>query len=271
MATSVKTKPIADSIDVQPVTITRVLHSEWIKMRTLRSSWAILMGSVFAMIAFGLLVAFNTRHLSAKLQANDLSKSAVMQGYYLCQLLVGTFGVIFVSGEYNTGQIKSTFSAVPKRLYILISKTLLLTGVILSLMAIACVIAFVSGQALIGHFRIGYSLFDTTSLRVVFGTALYLTLIGLLGSSIGWIVRNTPGALVTFFALLLVLPELLGVALGSFGKQIVQFFPANAGGAFLSIPPEPNSLKPWAGLIALLAWVVVALIIAAFALRKRDV
>ena len=34
-------------------------------------------------------------------------------GWHLAQLSIGVLGVLFISGEYSTGQIRSTFAAVP--------------------------------------------------------------------------------------------------------------------------------------------------------------
>ena len=55
--------------------------------------------------------------------------SATLQGYYLGQLLIGALGVLFVTGEYSTGMIRSTFAAVPKRLPVLWAKLVVFVAV----------------------------------------------------------------------------------------------------------------------------------------------
>jgi ABC-2 type transport system permease protein len=258
------------SVATEPVTLRRVLRSEWIKFRSLRSSWAVLTGAVLAMLVTGLIVAFNTRHLSGGLQANDIGPSATLQGYYLGQLLVGALGVLYVSGEFSTGMIRSTFAAVPTRLPVLLAKSLTFLLVSAITMIAVSVITFLAAQAFIGHFRPGLSLADPTALRVVIGTGAYLALIGLLGGAIGWIVRSTPGALVTYFALMLALPVIFSTLLGAWGQDVFKFLPSGAGGSFISAPPESGTLGPWAGLAVLCAWIVAALAIAAITLRRRD-
>ena len=254
----------------EPVTLRRVLSAELIKFRTLRSTLAVLGAAVAAMIVIGLLVAYNTRHVSANLQPDDLVPSSTMQGYYLGQLLIGALGVLFVSGEYSTGMIRSTFAAVPRRLPVLWAKLLVLLAILAVTMTAACLVAFLVAQALLGHYRTGYSLSDPGALRVVVGTGVYLTLVGLLGSAWGWIVRSTPGALVAYVATILVVPVLFGSALGNWGRHVAQYLPSNAGRSYVSSLSEAPSLAPWTGLAVLVAWVVLALAVAAVLLRRRD-
>jgi uncharacterized integral membrane protein len=253
----------------KPVTGRKVIAAEWVKFRTLRSSWAVLGAAVLGMLVIALLVAHNTRHL-AGLAPEDAAASGPLQGYFLGQLLIGALGVLFVTGEYSTGMIRSTFAAVPKRLPVLRAKLVVFTVVVGVSMIAASVVAFVIAQAYLGHYRTGYSLGDPGALRVAIGTGVYLTLVGLLGAAAGWIVRSTPGALVAYIATILVLPVLFGNVLGAWGRDVAQFFPGEAGGSFVSITRDNPSLSPWIGLAVMVAWVVVGFGVAAVLLRRRD-
>jgi ABC-type transport system involved in multi-copper enzyme maturation permease subunit len=255
----------------QPVTLRRVIRSEWIKFWTLRSTWAVLGAAVVGMLVLAVVVAYNTRHLTSNLQANDIAPSSTLQGYFLGELLIGALGVLFVSGEYSTGMIRSTLVAVPRRLPVLWAKLVVFVTITAVSMITVSIVAFVSAQALLSHYRTGFSLSDPGVLRVVIGTGVYLTLVGMIGAALGWIVRSTPGALVTYFAIVLVLPVLFGDALGNWGKEVAQFLPGQAGASFsTSIPDSSYSLSPWVGLLVLAGWVAVALAIAAGVLRRRD-
>lgn len=258
------------AVVTQPVTLRRVVTSEWLKFRSLRSSWAVLGGAVLGMIAISLIVANNTRHLGPNLQPDDIVASSTLQGYYLGQLLIGALGVLFVSGEFSTGMIRSTFAAVPTRLPVLWAKIIVFTVVTAVTMVVTSVVAFLAGQALISGSRTGFSLSDPGVLHVVLGTGIYLTLVGLLGGSLGWIVRSTPGALVAYFALVLVLPVVFGNVLGTWGKDVAKYLPSTAGGAYIRSLAEPDSLSPTVGLLVLAAWVVAGIAVAAVTLRRRD-
>jgi ABC-2 type transport system permease protein len=262
--------PVARRIQSQPVTVRRAIASEWIKFRTLRSTWAVLGVAVVAMVVLGLVVAYNTRHVSSNLQPNDIAPSSTLQGYYLGQLLIGALGVLFVSGEYSTGMIRSTLAAAPKRLPVLWAKLAVFVAVTATCMIVISFVAFLSAQGLLSHYRPGYSLGDPGVLRVVLGTGIYLTLIGVIGGILAWIVRSTPGALVAYVALILILPVLFGDLLGNWGKNVGKFLPGSAGSRFAESIPDGYSLTPWWGLAVMVAWVLIGLGVAAVLLRRRD-
>lgn len=268
MTTTVEWSRLPDE-EVKPVTQVRVITSEWVKFRTLRSSRWTVGVAVLGMVAIGLVVAYNTRHVAKNIQANDLAASGVLQGFYLAMYLIGVLGVLFVSGEYGTGMIRSTLTTVPRRLPVLWAKTLIVATVGFVSMTAASFVAFLAGQALISRYRVGHSLSEPGVLRVVIGTGLFLTLVGLLGSALGWIIRSTAGALATFFGLVVALPVLLTV-FGSAGRSIAQYSPLFAGSSFIQTVPEPGHLTPGTGLFVLIAWVVAATTVAAWRLLRKD-
>ena len=259
----------ASHVDSQPVSLARVVKAEWIKWRSLRSTWAVLGAAVVGMLAIGLVVGFNTRHLTGNQDANDLASSASLQGYYLGQLLIGALGVLFVSSEFSTGMIRSTFAAVPKRLPVLWAKLAVFFVITAVVMTTVTVITFLASQAVISQSRPGFSLSDPGVWRYVLGTSLYMVLAGVIGGMIAWMVRSTPGSLVSFFALIFVVPQLFTL-FGTAGKHIAQFFPSQAGEAFTVAQPDTPSLSPGAGVLVLCTWAVVATIAAAVTLRRRD-
>ena len=270
VAVAIETPPETERVASEPFSLATAVSSEWIKFRTLRSTLAVLGAAVVGMFGIALIVAYNTRHITPNIQADDHVASSTMQGYYLGQLLIGALGVLFVTGEYSTGMIRSTFAAVPTRIPVLWAKLIVFVVVTAVSMIAVCLVGFLAAQAVISNYRVGYSLTDPGVLRVVIGTGVYLTLIGVIGAMIGWIVRSTPGALVAYIAVILVLPILFGTVLGTWGKDIAQFMPSEAGGSFVRTIREPNTLTPWTGLAVLAGWAVVGVIVAMVELRRRD-
>jgi ABC-type transport system involved in multi-copper enzyme maturation permease subunit len=252
------------------VTFPRVVRSEWIKFRTLRSSWLTLFATVAALIVVGLLIGYHTGQEFAHLAPEDVAPSGVMQGYYLGQLLIGVLGVLFVSGEYTTGMIRSSLAAVPKRLPVLTAKAVVFAAVALVTLVPTAFVTFLGGQRILSHYGHGWSLSDPGVLRVVIGTGVYLALIGLLGGAFGWIVRSTPGAISTLIGLLLVVPTIFRVLPGAWVKTAFQYLPGQAGSAFASSLRASDALAPWTGLLVLVIWVVAALGVAAIVLKRRD-
>lgn len=154
-------RPLATNsmrVPSQPVTLKRATTSEWIKFRTLRSSWLILGAAVLAVIVFAIVIGLNTRHLNASLELSDKAPSGVLQGYNLAQLIVGALGVLLVSGEYGTGMIRSTFTTIPKRVPDLWAKLLVFVAIAVMTMTASSFAGFFVGQAVISSARHAYSL-----------------------------------------------------------------------------------------------------------------
>jgi ABC-type transport system involved in multi-copper enzyme maturation permease subunit len=222
------------------------------------------------MIAFGAIIAYNTRNPTGQ-DPEDIVASGPLQGYYLGQLLMGALGVLVVSGEYSSGMIRATLAAVPTRLPVLIGKTMVFLVVVGISMILASVAAFLVAQAVLSGHRPTATLSDGSTLRVVIGTGIYLTLVGLLGSAFAWIVRSTPGALVATFAVILVLPILFELVFPSWGTYIAAYLPTGAGQSFSTNLPQPHALSPWLGLAVMAAWATAAMTAAAAVLKRSDV
>ncbi|MCW2849978.1 MAG: transporter permease [Marmoricola sp.] len=266
--TTTSTAPVAGSVD-RPVTLPRVVVAEWLKFRTLRSTLIVLAAAMAGMVLFGAIIAHNTRN-PAGLDPEDVVASGPLQGYYLGQLLMAALGVLVVSGEYSTGMIRATLAAVPRRQPVLVAKALVFAVVVGVAMIAASIVAFLVAQAFLSGYRPTYSLADGSTLRVVIGTGIYLTLVGLLGSALAWIVRSTPGALVAVVGLILILPVLCELILPSWGTHIAAYLPTGAGASFSTSLRAPDALSPWAGLGVMVAWVALGLVAASVILRRRD-
>ncbi|MDX6243793.1 MAG: type transport system permease protein [Frankiales bacterium] len=254
----------------QGVSFPRVVKSEWIKFTSLRSSWLTLAGAVAAMVVIALVIGGNIGSKWSTLAPDDVAPSGVLRGYFLGQLLIGVLGVLFVSAEYSTGMIRSTLAAVPRRIPVVLAKALVFGGIALVAMTVASVTGFLGAQGLLSQSHHGVSLFDSGVLRVVVGTGAYLAMIGLLGAALGWIVRSTAGGIAGLVGFLIVVPVVLGVMPGTWGKNVVEYLPAGAGSAFTSSLHTTYMLSPGAGFAVLLAWVVGGLLVAATVVKRRD-
>jgi ABC-2 type transport system permease protein len=257
--------------DGAKVTFGRVLHSEWLKFRTLRSSWLTLGSAIAAMIIIGLVIGYTTSTGDwAGLEAEDRLASSPVQGFRLTQLIIGVLGVLFVTGEYATGMIRSTFAAVPRRLSVIGAKTAVFGVVALVAMTLASFAAFYAAQIFLAPDGHGSSLSNPGALRAVAGVGVYLMLIGMLGGALGWIVRSTAGAISALVAILLIVPLLIGFLPGSVSDNILKFMPSNAGESFLTSARAPDALAPWTGIGVLALWVVVTLTAGVLTVRRRD-
>jgi hypothetical protein len=83
-------------------------------------------------------------------------------------------------------------------------------------------------------------------------------------------VRNTGGAIAALFGLLLVLPLLAQALPNSLQHNVSKYLPMLAGTAGMNTTPGDDRLPPWTGLGIFALYVVVALGIGLYVLRRRD-
>jgi ABC-type transport system involved in multi-copper enzyme maturation permease subunit len=249
-----------------------VIASEWIKLRSLRSSWLTLAAAVIGMVGIGWLVSFETNshwsHMQADEQIGFDPVSRSLTGVYLAQLAIGVLGVLVITGEYATGMIRATLSAVPRRLPVLWAKLAVFASVTLLLMLVSSFAAFLVGQRLLGSH--GTTLSSPHALRAVVGVALYVTVVAVLAIGLGFIIRSTAGGIATLFGLLLVLPAIGHVLPTSWQQHVLPYLPSNAGGALYTLKPDPGTLAPWTGFGVMCLWALAAVIAAVVLLRRRD-
>jgi len=268
------TSPVADRVDVkvEPVTSVRVLRSEWIKMRSLRSTTLTLVAAVATMVGAGWIIGGVTNAYWSTLRPEELlTFSAIdrtLVGYNLAQLAIGVLGVLLVTGEYATGMIRATFGAVPRRLPVLWAKAALYAGVTFVLMLVAALVAFLGGQWFLGVH--GTNLSAHGALQGIVGVAGYLTLIGVFAVALGFILRSTAGGVATLFGLLMVLPGLGMLLPSSWQHHLLPYLPSNAGASMISTHATAGSLSASNSLLVLLAWVAAALVGAAVLVTQRD-
>ena len=264
----------AESPPVTRVTQPRVTRSEWTKLRSVRSTMWSLGVSLLLIIGIGILVCviFESRwpHLAPHERADFQPLRASLVGVNFAQLAIGVLGVLVITAEYSTGSIRSTMSAVPKRLPVLWSKVLVFGTVAFVVSLPAVFIVFFAGQAILAGQHINVAFSHPGVVRSLFGAALYITVMGLFGLGLGAIVRSTAGGISALAAIVFVLPPIIGLLPTSASNAIDPYLPSNAGGALWTIHPDPNTLAPWAGFGIFCAYAAAAIVVAAVLLVRRD-
>ena len=117
----------------------RVVRSEWIKLRTLRSTFWTLISAVVLVVGIASLVAFaipdrsvlvgrvsEAQRAAVEAQAANFATTAATAGLTFASLVIAVLGVLVISGEFSTGMIRSSFTAVPRRFPVFAAKTLVL-------------------------------------------------------------------------------------------------------------------------------------------------
>jgi ABC-2 type transport system permease protein len=273
-ATTVPTLPVHADRSGERVTLPRLIHSEWTKLWSLRSTrWSLFL-AFLSQAGLGPLIALiemsRWSHLSFqdRLTINPIDHS--LGGWHLAQLAIAILAVMTITGEYHTGMIRSSLLAAPKRLPVLWAKLIVFCSVTLVLMLIAAFIGFLGGQAIFTEHHVNVALSAPHALRTVVGAALFTTMTGALCIALGTIVRRTAGGIALFVGVFFVLPGLIEILPSDTANGIHPYLPNNAGGGIAQAIQDPHMFSPWGGFLLFCGYTVVVIIIAARLLLQRD-
>ncbi len=239
---------------------------EWIKLRSLRSTWWTLGVTVAGAIGVAVAVGVNTEDAAADLTNNALA------GIALGLLLTGVLGVLAMTGEYSSGMIRATLAAIPNRPLVLAAKAAVFGVVALAVGEAAAFIAFFAGGAALPGGIAAPTLGQPGVLRAVVLSGAGYCLIGLLGLGLGAIIRHTPAAIAVLVGGVYVVAQLVA----AFAPAIMPYLPiaivANSLGVVQPVPIEGqlHFLSPWAGLGMLCLYSAVTLGVGAWLLARRD-
>ncbi|MFD3519155.1 ABC transporter permease subunit [Streptomyces sp. NPDC058653] len=253
------------------VTATRVLRSEWHKFWTLRSTWVTLSGASLLILATGLAMAISREPAGAGPEEVRDPVVLTLLGIQFGQIILTVLGVLFTAGEYSTGMIRASLSAVPRRHPVLWAKATVFAAVTLVTGLITTFATFLLAQPFLSDTDMGASLTDPGVARAIAGTALSLTLLGVLGLGLGALLRSVPGAIGAFFAGVIILPEVLSALPSDAVKDLVRYFPARASESLGAVHHHAGSPSDGTALLTLCLWALVALGTAGWLLKRRDV
>ncbi|MGZ4417361.1 MAG: ABC transporter permease, partial [Gaiellaceae bacterium] len=105
------------------VTQARVALSEWTKLRSVRSTRYSLAAAVAFTIGLAALACAVVAHHYPSMSLQDRADFHPLEvnlvGVQLAQLAIVILGILVITGEYSTGMIRASMTAVPKRLPVL--------------------------------------------------------------------------------------------------------------------------------------------------------
>ena len=255
----------------------RVVRSEWIKQRSLRSTWITLGLLLVCIVGFGLLAAWVTGHQPAGSSSGGPGDGAsdpvavVLAGAQFGVLLIAVLGVLVGAREYSSGMIRATLAAVPKRWPALIGKLIVFVGLTVPVVVGGVLVAFAGGTALLTSAGVASTTWGGTGvLPALLGTSGYLLGIGVLGVALGALFRGIAAGLGVLIGGVIFLPALLLTLLPSSWGAVLKYLPSNAGLAFTGTTQDPALLGQAAGVVVFVAWIVLAVVGALVALMRRD-
>jgi ABC-2 type transport system permease protein len=245
-----------------------VVQAEFTKFRSVASTAWTLAATAALTVGIGILYAMVRVSRPPASPAAFDATGAALSGVQLAQIAIGVLGALAVTGEYATGLIRTTFTAVPGRTRVLLAKAAVVAAATFALSLPAVFAAFLIGQRILAPQHLDTSLGQPGVARAVIGSALYLTLAALLGLGLGALLRNTAGAISALFGLLFGLQMIVGLLPGNVADSVNRYLPGPAGQAVTFTGHDPSSLAPWTGLGVLALYTVAVLTLGAWRIRR---
>lgn len=271
------------------LTLPRLIRAEWIKIRSVRSTWWTLGVAVLLMFLFAWLVSANINEVVRELSVDagilgssqdEIALQATVltlrSGTEMAAIVMAVFGALVVTGEYSTGMIRSTFLADPKRLGALTAKAVILSVVVFATAIIGTAAAYLIATPGLSNAGVLAGLDEQLLWRSMAGGGLYLVAVALITFALGFMLRRAAGTISTSLGLILILPNVLIPLNIRWVNPLIPYLPSMAGGQLTDIGNDPESygsitlLTPGMALVVTIAWVVVLTTAAAVLVRRRD-
>ncbi|MBC6457870.1 ABC transporter permease [Actinomadura sp. HBU206391] len=255
--------------------MTGLIAAEWLKVRSVRSTFAVLGALVVALLIGTLMSYLMTADWDGSVPAEQATFPGADPGMLavpFAQFCLAAFGGLVITSEFATGLIQTSVAAVPQRLRLLTAKIIVIAALAL---ATGLAIAFSSlllSRLITGDRPAPITAWESVAagLPTALASGLSIMVIGLVGLGIGAVVRSTAAALVIVSTLLLVLPAMTTLLPSPWGGRIsAVMLPSLAGQ--LAGAQEDTVMSPYGALAVMAAYVAAALGAGALSLLRRDV
>ncbi|MFE4972641.1 ABC transporter permease [Kitasatospora sp. NPDC056651] len=192
--------------------------AEWIKLWSLRSTpWALAATAVLLLaitVTGALGDVQNYRQATGTERAYFRMFGAPAEAFStgaatLLTIGAGAVGAIAVLGEYTSGMIRTTFTAVPARGAVMAAKVAVVALVTTGLGAVLALASFGAAQAVLSGEHAAVGLGHEGVLRLLAASALLAPVSALVGMGLATLIRHSALTIVATIALLFVLPSLL--------------------------------------------------------------
>ena len=255
---------------------TGAVRAEWIKLRTLTSTWVTSAITIVITVLFGAGLAMG--YAGSPERADD-AKTMISSGSVLGMIVVAVLGALVVTGEYASGQIRSSVMAVPRRGRLFVAKALVVSGFSFVLGVVCVALSYaLSYPFMKGH---AGSLTDAHYLGLFWGTGLSFAVVALMALGLGYLTRSTAGAITVVVSLLFVAPIPFGLMAGrwQWAVKVVGLLPDTVSTA-VSDPfslahhwgraGTETFLQHWQAIAVFAAWALIPLVIAGVIFTRRD-
>ena len=245
--------------------MSRALSAELFKLRTTRTSWAVVLGSLALVVLISVIAA-----ATGSFSATDDAGKDLLEISGLVQLFALVLGILVIATEFRHGTITPSLLAVPDRTRLVLAKLIcaLLAGALLGLVASA--LCAVITLPILSARDAGTGSDSTEIINLIVGNTVACALFAALGVGLGALIRNQVGAIIGALGYLFVVEPLLGVIPG-FDDVVQKWFPGGASSEVAATSGLDDPLGQIPGGLLLAAYAAIFLIAGIVMIRRRDV
>jgi len=266
-ATAVYTAPNASGLSAAGI-----VRSEWIKFRSVRSTvWAfaiVIVVSVGIALLMSTTAYFGEEAIPADLQTSIVAQASTF-GVYFGQLVMAVLGVLVISGEYGTGMIRSTLTAVPMRIPALVGKAVVLFMSSLLVGLVSVFASYLVAAPILGNLGITAEV-DGAFVGNLLLAALYLALTSVFALGVGTVLRSSAAGIAAALGIVLLLPTIISAIAAFTGAQwaadISPYLFSNAGSGMYT----GGEFEQWQFALIVVVWTAASLVLGAVLLKRRD-
>jgi ABC-2 type transport system permease protein len=241
----------------------RAAAAEWLRLRTVRTTWWCLLAAAGTIVGIGVLAAFDEASgpsgEQSVLPATFAGEFGVLPGQFALLVLA----LLAVTQEYASGAIAPTLQWTPRRRVLLAARVTVPVAVVTAAGVLLALVADVAAWLIAPQLTLSPADLGDSLGRI----AAVLVAGGVLAVGTGLLLRSTAGALATVFLLQLVLPAMLpgfGVA---WMADLGELLPGS--GAIWTLLGEPDMTAAQATAL-LVGWSGLALVAGGWSLLRRD-
>jgi ABC-2 type transport system permease protein len=244
--------------------VNKLIRSEWIKLRSLRTTWVLAILSVVTAIVITALATASVKEGTSEFERLDLMLTPAP---LLVRLFIIVLGILAFANEYRYGTIVPSLAAAPIRSELLGAKLIVLGGFGLVLGAAVALASTVTGVTVLSIIGQPVSVFDGEIPRAIAGTIAFYGICAALGVGAGVLVRQP-----TIAIGVLVPWALFGEkAIGSFLPNLASYLPFTAGAQLYAVTTKGEPLDPGVGAALFLTWTALLILVGLLLFQRRDV
>jgi len=246
--------------------VNRAIAAELFKLRTTRTSWGVILGSLGLVVVISLIAA-----LAGEFGPGDSGAGRdLMEISGLVQIFALVLGILSVATEFRHGTVTPSLLAVPDRTRLLLAKlvTAIVAGALLGLVATAVCAAII--LPILSSRDIPTDTDGAEVLRLILGNGAASALYAAIGIGLGALVRNQVGAIIGALGWIFLIEPLLTLIPG-FEDVITKWFPSGAATALAGTTEASDALDQVPAGLLLAAYAALFVAAGAYVLRARDV